>query len=132
MTNPLAVNDALDRIGELDGMPVELEGILAEEPEGYHLLHYPKLERKPDYFDLSGRSYPPSVVVAFGNGSLQPNDKALSRWVGKRVRVHGVLYSTPLPRGDERTIFMGLVTPARIEPYSVQRLTSEERREHGA
>ena len=132
MTNPLTINEALDRITELNGMPVELEGILASEPEGYHLLHYPKAERKPDYLDLSGHRYPPSVILAFGNGSLQPNQKALGRWLGKRVRVHGVLHSTPLPRGDEQTLFMGLVTPARIEPYSVQRLTSDERREHGA
>jgi hypothetical protein len=132
MTNPLAVNDALDRIAELDGTPIELEGILGVEPEGYHLLHYPKVERKPDYLDVSGRSYPPSVILAFGNGSLQPNVDTLSRWIGKRVRVHGVLHSTPLPRGDEQTILTGLVTPARIEPYSVQRLTSDERRGHGA
>jgi hypothetical protein len=132
MTNPFAVNYALDRIVELDGTPIELEGILAVEPEGYHLLHYPKVERKPDYFDLSGRSYPPSVILAFGSGSLQPNHRVLSGWIGKRVRVHGVLHSTPLPRGDEQTVFMGLITPARIEPYSVQLLTADERREHGA
>jgi hypothetical protein len=129
MTNPLSVNEALDRITELNGMPVELEGILAVEPEGYHLLHYPNAERKPDHVDLSQRRYPHSVILAFGSGSLQPNQIALQRWIGKRVRVHGVLHSTPLPKGDEETVLMGLYTPARIEPYSVQRLTAEERRE---
>jgi hypothetical protein len=132
MANPLNVNEVLDRITSLDGAPVELEGVLAAEPEGYHLLHYPHSERKPDFVDLSHRSYPPSVILAFGTGSLQPNQEALSKWLGKRVRVHGILRSTPLPKGDEQTIHMGLVTPARIEPYSVQRVTAEERREHDA
>lgn len=45
MTNPRSVNQALDELVELDGKPVELEGILDLEPEGYHLLHYPKAVR---------------------------------------------------------------------------------------
>jgi hypothetical protein len=61
MTHPLAINHALDRLAELDGMPIELEGILAVEPEGYQLLHYPQAERRPDYKD-GRRIYPPSTA----------------------------------------------------------------------
>jgi hypothetical protein len=131
MTHPLAINHALDRLAELDGMPIELEGILAAEPEGYQLLHYPKSERRPAYKD-GGRSYPPIVVLTFGNGGMQPNESALTRWLGKRVRIHGVLHSTLLPRSYENMDVFGLVTPASIRPYSIQRLTAEERRENGA
>jgi hypothetical protein len=91
MTHPLAINHVLDRLAELDGMPIELEGILAAEPEGYQLLHYPKSERRPAYKD-GGRSYPPIVVLTFGNGGMQPNESALTRWLGKRVRIHGMLH----------------------------------------
>jgi hypothetical protein len=126
MTHPLAINNALDRLAELDGMPVELEGVLAMEAEGYQLLHYPKGERRADYSD-GHRSYPPTVLLAFGNGSLQPNRDALSRWLGKRVRVHGLLRSTLLPRSYENIDVLGLVTPVSIEPYSIQRLTAGER-----
>jgi hypothetical protein len=128
MTHPLSINNALDKLVELDGMPVELEGVLAVEAEGYQLLHYPKAERRPDYTD-GHRSYPPTVLLAFGTGSLQPNREALSRWLGKRVRVHGILRSTRLPRSYEKMDVFGLVTPASIEPYSIQRLTAEERRD---
>ena len=131
MTHPLAINHALDKLAELDGMPVELEGILAVEPEGYRLLHYPKAERRPDYTD-GHRSYPPAVVLAFGHGSLQPNQNALTRWLGKRVRVHGVLRSTLLPRSYEGVDVFGMVMPASIEPYSIQRLTAGERRDDDA
>jgi len=131
MTHPLAINHALDRLAELDGMPIELEGILAVEPESYQLLHYPQAERRPGYKD-GRRIYPPVVVLAFGNGSMQPNRSALTRWLGKRVRVHGVLRSTLLPRSYENMDVFGLVTPASIEPYSIQRLTAEERRNDGA
>lgn len=128
MTHPLAINSALDQLVELDGMPVELEGVLAVEPEGYQLLHYPKAERRPAYRD-GHRSYPPTVLLAFGNGSLQPNRNALTRWLGKRVRVHGILRSTLLPRSYENMDVFGLVMPASIEPYSIQRLTAGERRD---
>jgi hypothetical protein len=90
MTNPRTVNQALDELVELDGKAAEIEGILVVESEGYHLLHYPKAERRPGPTD--GKiQYQPGIWLSFGTGSVQPNHVALSRWLGKRVRVHGLV-----------------------------------------
>lgn len=94
MTNPIPINHALDQLTELNGRPVELEGVLVSEHGQYQLLHYPKAERRPEHKDgLLG--YEPSVVLEFRNGSIQPNHAALARWQGKRVRVHGILRAGP-------------------------------------
>jgi hypothetical protein len=127
MTNPIAINLALDQIAELDGQPVELEGILQQQSDGYYLTHYPSADRRSEYTS-GNRDYPPAIVLAFGSGSVRPNQSTLSRWIGRRVRVHGVIRSTLLPHEDN-TDYFGLIAPASIEPYSVQRLTAEERRE---
>lgn len=82
-----------------------------------------------------GSEYHPAVCMAFGRGSLQPNLAALRRWSGKRVRVHGVLRST-LPRPAFGAIdayfdtFGGWLVD--IEPYSLQRVSAFERRQHQA
>ena len=135
MTNPRTINQVMEQLAEIDGQAVELEGILALEPEGYHLLHFPKAERKPGPAE-SDNIYQSGVWLAFGSGSLQPNHSALSRWLGKRVRVYGVartIASLPafgsLGRGGFGS--HGL-WPAQIEPYYNQRLSAEERREHEA
>jgi len=135
MTSPRAVNDIIDNLSELDGQPLEVEGILFRESEGYQLLHYPKAERKAGP-TVGEHTYKAAVWISPGNGSLRLNNDALSRWVGKRVRVHGILQSyTAL----EFHGFMGKggfgpwgFWPAQIEPYSIQRVTAEERREHDA
>jgi hypothetical protein len=131
MARLLTVNESLDRIVELDGAPVELEGMLGVQPEGYFLGHYPPSARKSDYV-IANRRYPPFIILAFGNGSLQPNRDALERWIGQPVRVDGVLHSTPLPRADDPVEYLGLVTPGRITPYSIRRLTKVERRQNDA
>jgi hypothetical protein len=130
MTNPLSINSALEQLGHLDGMPAELEGILAAGGEGYQLLHYPRSERKADH-KHGQQSYEPGVAIEFGNGSLQPNHRALARWLGKRVRVHGLIRTRLLPPAFATMDIFGILWPASIEPFTIQRLTADERRENG-
>jgi hypothetical protein len=129
------VNEALDLLDSLDGQPVQIEGVLVIEPEGYELVHYPKVERRVASSE-DGVVIRSSFCLAFGNGSLQPNQKALARWQGKKVRVHGVIH-TPELRPAYGSLGKGGFGPhgfwpAEIECYSVQRVTAEERRENDA
>lgn len=132
MTAHRSVNDVLAQLEDLADHPLEIEGILELHPEGFELLHYPKSERKIGPQD-GEHQYQAGVWVGFGDGSLRPNRDALRRWVGKRVRIHGIL-----------KCYLSLATvgafgrggfgpwgswPAQIEPYSVQRVTADERRE---
>jgi hypothetical protein len=127
MTNPLAINYALDWLAELNGHPFELEGISMLDGGRYQLLHYPKSERRTEHTD--GRlSYEPCLTLEFGNGSVQPNNVALSRWKGRRVRVHGILTARLLPQKYAEMDILGILCPGAIEPYSIQRITADERR----
>ena len=130
-----SVNQLLDDTPSSDGRPVQVEGVLGAQPEGYELLHYPKAERRAND-EVDGPIYRSSVWLSFGNGSIQPNVTALSRWLGKRVRVHGVLMTTANPSPSREFHHHGGFGPygfwlAALEVYSIQRLTSEERRENG-
>lgn len=130
MTASRSVNEVLDNLVALGGQPVELEGILEVHPEGYELRHYPKSERRGEV-EAGGASYQPAFWVAFGAGSLRPNRQALARWVGKRVRIHGVVEA---PSAPEASGLLGGFGPygcwlAAIEPYSIQRVTAEDRRD---
>lgn len=91
-----SVNQLLDELPSTQGNPIEVEGILNIQPEGYELLHYPKSERRAND-EVSGPIYRSSVWLAFGNGSIQPNHSALAHWFGKRVRVHGIVQTTSNP-----------------------------------
>mgnify|MGYP000169674824 FL=1 len=125
----LSVNHIIDQIHTLDGMPVEIEGILGAESERYYLLHYPQAERK-DRLSLQGYDhYFSAIGLSFGRGSIQPNFKVLNRWIGKRVRVHGKVQSTLLEGHELLFDWLGLVTPVCLEPYSIQRLTAQQRRQ---
>jgi hypothetical protein len=122
-----SVNQAISQLDELRGQPVELEGVLEAAglmPIGYELLHYPAAERATGTNkDARHRS---SIWLHFGTGSVQPNRTALARWCGKRVRVHGIVYSAP-----EFTALSDPLGswPAHIEVYSVQRVTKDQRRQ---
>lgn len=133
MTAHLSVNDVLAQHKALDDQPLEIEGILELHPEGFELLHYPKSERELGPRD-GEHQYQAGVWVAFGGGCLQPNREALNRWVGRRVRIHGILssYISLQPVGSLGRGGYGPwgFWPAQIEPYSVQRVTAEERREN--
>ena len=128
------VNDVLTRLAELHGVPVQLEGILAAHYEGYEVVHYPKVERQSEYVQ-GNTSYQSGIWLAFGDGSIQPNERALSRWNGKRVRISGVIRSlSSLPSlgwAGQGGFGPWGRWPAEIEAYSVQRVTAEERREDG-
>jgi hypothetical protein len=134
MTSPLTINEVFEQLAELDGQPLELEGILiADDSGGYEILHYPNSARIPCFID-GETEYRQSIWLAFGNGSLQPNKDALQRWSGKRVRVHGVMRSIstlPTIKGFGKGGFgpWGL-WPAEVEAYILQRVSADERREH--
>ncbi|WP_140426299.1 hypothetical protein [Acidovorax sp. Root275] len=103
-------------------------------PEGYELLHDPKSERRGDD-EIEGPIYQSSVWLAFGNGSIQPHQAALERWIGKRVREQGIAQTTnTMPIASREFHHHGGFGPygfwsARLEAYSIQRVTSEIRRE---
>lgn len=134
MTSPLTINQVFERLAELDGQPLELEGVLvADDSGGYELLHYPNSARIPCFVD-GEIEYRHSFWLTFGNGSLQPKKDVLQRWSGKRVRVHGVMRSVnslPIIEGLGKGGFgpWGF-WPAEIEAYILQRITAEERRGH--
>ncbi len=132
MTNPLTINQVFERLAELDGQPVALEGILmADDGGGYELLHYPSADRVLTYLE-GETAYRAAICLGFGTGSVQPNRKVLTRWSGKRVRVHGVLHSV-LALPDIAALGKGFgpwgFWPVELEAYTVQRVTADERRE---
>ena len=127
-----SVNQIFNEFCSTNGSPVEVEGILNLQPEGYELLHYPKAERR-DSEKIEGSS----VWLVFGNGAIQPNHSALSRWLGKRVRAHGILKTCSNLVESREFHQHGGYGPyglwlAQLEVYSIQRVTSEVRKENGS
>lgn len=131
MKDYLSVNEAVANRSDLNGKGVEVEGILDIQPEGYCVVHYPKSERPEKAL---GRSS--GLWIQFGNGSITPNRDKLDQWLGKRVRIHGILGLSlyRLPDGQIADLGSGPCSmwPAFIEPYSLQRVTAEQRRLDGA
>jgi hypothetical protein len=78
MSTVLSVNEVIDRAGELDGTPVEIVGLLTFEFENHSLNHFPKAERREITEAVDPPHYQSSVWIAFGTGSIQPN-QAFSR-----------------------------------------------------
>jgi hypothetical protein len=113
----LSINSAIDRLDELRGKPVEVEGLLRFEFEDVSLWHWPKAEQR-DVGENQFFTTNSSLWLAFGSGSLQPNEKVLASWSGKRVRVSGIL------RGPTPQSGCGHVGgwPGEIEPYSIERV----------
>lgn len=131
MTQHTSVNDVLDHVAEMLGAPAEVEGVLNASFAGhlgtheYWLLHYPKTERRSE--GGHGQSEKQSrLLLEFGDGSIRPNSAALARWEGKRVRVHGILRpaKTPAALSDVSSAYY-----SHLEVHSLQRVTSEQRRE---
>jgi hypothetical protein len=131
MTQHTSVNDCLDRLDGLLDTPLEVEGVLNTTFAGhldrheYWLLHYPRAERRPDvHGDPSALGS--RLLLEFGDGSIRPNLKAMARWEDKRVRVHGIVRpaKTPTSMSDPSSAYY-----THLEVYSIQRLTSEQRRE---
>jgi hypothetical protein len=117
----ISVNEALDRLDELEGQPVEIYGLLSFERDDHGRWHFPKAERHAvqkgvHTFDGS------RIWVAFNNGSIQPNIPVISRWHGRRVAIFGVHNGppkdTPWSRGRS---YMSLWL-AEIVPYSIERM----------
>jgi hypothetical protein len=127
------VGDILERLEELHGMPVQVEGVLTTSRSGvgggYELLQYPGTERPklsdPQQFKL---------WLEFGTGSIKPNNTVLTRWIDKRVRVHGIACRPKclLNPAVECSMSDPSCWQAHLEVYSVQRVTSEQRRQRGA
>lgn len=114
----LSVNELIDRTSELDGKPVEVAGLLVFEFENTSLEHFPKAERREITDDIEAPHYQSSVWLAFGSGSIQPNERVISRWVGKRVRVSGVVRG---PNGLGGCGHFG-GWGCEIEPYTIERM----------
>lgn len=126
-----SVNQAFDEFASTNGSPLEIEGILNLQSEGYELLHYPKAERRD-----SGRVERLSVWLVFGNGAIQANNSALSHWIGKRVRAQGIFKTSANLLPSHEFHHHGGFGPyglwlAQLEVYSIQRVTSEVRKESG-
>jgi hypothetical protein len=131
MTQHKSVNDCIDGLADMPGSPVEVEGVLNTTVAGHlgtrehWLLHYPKAERRPD---ASGNPSAPRsrLLLEFGDGSIRPNLEALARWKDKRVRVHGIVRpaKTPMALSDASSAYY-----THLEVYSIQRVTSNQRRE---
>ena len=138
MSSYLSVNDTLRKLEELCGLPVQVEGILTASYNGtirgYALLHFPSVERRA-FNDESSQVQQVSLWLEFGVGSVQPNRPVLARWLGKRVRVHGIAQGPKYLRSPEVECAMSSdpsCWQAHLEVYSVQRITSEQRKQHGA
>lgn len=133
MTSALTINQVFERLANLEGQPLEMEGVLiADDSGGYELLHYPNSARISCFID-GETEYRQSIWLKFGSGSLQPNKDALQRWSGKRVRVHGVMRSVIALSRVEGLGKGGFgpwgFWPVELEAYILQRVTAEERRE---
>ncbi len=130
MTQHTTVNDTIDHIERLCGSPLEVEGVLKASPGSvgdreYWLLHYPKAERR-SAGNVSQTAHRSGLLLDFGDGSIRPNPVALAQWEGKRVRVHGIVW----PAKQSSDFYEGgAAYYPHIEVYSVQRVTSEQRRE---
>lgn len=114
----LSVNEVIDRLSELDGRPIEVTGLLTFEFENTSIGHFPKAERRDITEEVEPSYYQSSLWLAFGSGSVQPNEKVLSSWAGKRVLVTGILRGPSGPFGCGH--FSGWA--CEIEPYSIERV----------
>lgn len=136
MTSYRSVDDTLVQLDELNGSAVQVEGILTTlsngSVHGYELAHYPRAERQIAH--NGGLSYKSGLWLEFGAGSIQPNRSVLTRWVGKRVRVHGVAHRAKYleASGEPQAMSDPSCWQAHLEVYSVQRVTSEQRGQHRA
>lgn len=94
MEDSLSVNEALDKLPHLNGLPVAVHGILHFEFEHTAIRHYPKAERR--VVDPSGLASS-SIWLSTGSGSVQLNERGLDKLNGHGVSVLGTLYA-PDPR----------------------------------
>lgn len=85
MSTFLSVNEVIDRADELDGEPIEIAGLLTFKFECQSLGHFPKAERREITEAVDPPYYQSSIWVAFGTGSVHPNQDVLTHWAGKRV-----------------------------------------------
>ena len=114
----LSVNEVIDRLPELDGRSIEVTGLLTFEFENTSIGHFPKAERRDITEEVEPSYYQSSLWLAFGSGSVQPNEKVLSSWAGKRVLVTGILRGPSGPFGCGHFSGWG----CEIEPYSIERV----------
>jgi hypothetical protein len=116
--NKLSVNELIDRRDELDGKPVEVCGLLTFEFENTSIQHFPKAEQRQPDADTALPCCPSSVWLAFGSGSIRPNDDVLSRWNGKRVRITGVVRNAREPIGCGHFSAWN----CEIQPFTIERM----------
>jgi hypothetical protein len=117
----ISVNEAIDRLDEIEGQPVEIYGILCFDFEDYTLWHFPKAERRTiekERTTFNGSS----IWIEFMRGSLQPNTPVLDRWHGHRVAIFGFLNGPYMDNSyiQGRGHMGGCI--AEIVPYSIERM----------
>lgn len=119
----LSVNELVDRISVFHTKPVAVVGLLTFDFEDQSISHFPKAEQREPGHGSGLALYPSSVWLAFGGtGSLRPNERVLSRWNRKRVRVLGIAHgSLHAESGYMGCGHMG-GWPCEIDVYSIERM----------
>lgn len=88
----LSVNQALDRLVDLDGRPVYIHGELRFEFEWVAIEHVPRAERRED-------SFPSRHIWLSCEPPLGFDESVLTRWAGRHVPVEGRLVAAPQGAG---------------------------------
>jgi hypothetical protein len=109
MEDHLSVNQALERVAELEGQDISVQGILSFEFEDVCISHFPVGERKEGC-----RS---SIWLSVGHGALGFDQDLCRRLIGKRVVVEGTLSAASNTMGCGH---MGL-WPAELVARTLQR-----------
>lgn len=84
MPEALSVNAALEQLEALQGIDVQIQGILHFQFEDVALYHHPQAERKDGYDS--------SIWLDVGAGSLGFDTEACARLNGKLVSAQGTLF----------------------------------------
>ena len=108
MDTPLRVNDVIDRLQELSGKDVVVQGLLHYRFEDVALYHVPLAEQRPDYGS--------SIWLTMGHGA--PFDPKLCESLdGKLVTVTGRVFEPHSILGAGHTgLWPAQILPRTLEP----------------
>ena len=109
MDSPLRVNEVIDRLHELSGKDVAVQGLFHYRFEDVGLYHVPLAEQRPDYGS--------SIWLTVGYGALAFDPKVCESLDGKLVTVTGRVFE---PHSIFGAGHMGL-WPAEILARTLER-----------
>ena len=89
----ISVNEAIERLPELNGQSIALFGVLSLDFEGQCISHVPEFESR----DVGHGSFQSSIWVEFDLEQLGQREEWLQQFDGRHVRVEGCI-SGPDPR----------------------------------